>query len=171
MQFAKRLMMILGSLVLLAAIVSLAAPKVAHAVVATLIRDVDNPARQTVVVPSCYAAQNDSNPTFYSCTLPYTVPAGQRLVLEQLELYCQLPGTTTIDNSFLQFAEGGTETSHYLFPALQVSGSGFGIYGLNQSVRYYADAGSALVIGVNTTDPSGNTHCNFQANGYLISYP
>jgi hypothetical protein len=191
MQFAKRLLMVFGAIALTALLLELAAPKATHALVATLVqvtnttanpvpnKDVDSPAHATVVPLACQALANGeiNDPGILQCTLaaggltnggtPYTVPAGQRLVVEQVSAFCQ---SVTKDN--LQFAQFAlTEAGAFVVvPLNAVTVPGFeGITSFTQSVHYYADAGTTLSFHANGND--SGAFCNYSANGYLVSYP
>jgi hypothetical protein len=63
------------AVLLVTALSIIAAPETVQAVVATLIRDVDNPGRSTVVVTDCSAPEG-----ILACTTLFTVPAGDRFL-------------------------------------------------------------------------------------------
>jgi hypothetical protein len=141
MQFAKRLMMILASFVLLVAIVSLAAPKAVHATVATLVQvtntsanpvptvATDNPALQPFA--HTYGVYGQLDHTF-------EVPAGKTLVIEQVEVSCF---QIVLPYAVLGVTTGGVQNYTTLFPA-PAPGDNTN-WGLTQMVRFYADGGAA----------------------------
>jgi hypothetical protein len=177
MQIAKRLLMGAGAVVLAAALLVLVAPKAAQAVVATLIRDIDNPARATSVDASCGIATQSFG--YVSCFPTYTVPTGNRLVIQQAEASCFAPqGYSLVFTSFSVNANNGfSPTTHYL-PLVNEGTYRYvvptsNVFSANEAVTYYADPGSTLEFTtlINNSGTMGPTDCTFQLNGYLISYP
>ena len=183
MGFAKRVLMFLGLVVLVAAVVSVLAPKATHALVATLvqvantsanpaiIRDTDNSGRGNIQNPNCQAFSTPGLAAAVFCSPSYTVPAGQRLVIEQLEANCSTPEGNNLNQPVVDLTVGGNENFHVFALTSQGNFQGLTRFVQNQQVRYYADPGTALNFSVDTSDQSGLTQCNFEVNGYLISYP
>src|ERR1700690_1584767 len=101
MNFAKRILMFVGFVVLAAILTSVLAPKATHALVATLVqvsntpsspvpnRDVDSPAHATVVPLGCFASPQPFNGGG-TCARrgrggsAYSVPGGPRLGFEPM---------------------------------------------------------------------------------------
>jgi hypothetical protein len=180
MNFVKTIATFLGLVVLAALLLSALAPKATHALVASLVqvtntpsspvpnKDVDSPAHATVAPLNCFV-EADPNSGGLQCTLgvggnsSYTVPAGQRLVVEQLSAFCQTISNGTIP--FLEFSltEAGTQA---IVPLALTNKSN--AYLVTQPVRYYADPGS--MIAASASGPTGS-FCEYYANGYLVSYP
>jgi hypothetical protein len=180
MNFIKKISMFIGFVVLAAAIVSALAPKATHALVATLVqvsntpsspvpnKDVDSPAHATVVPLNCFA-QADQFSGGEACTLgvgggsAFTVPAGQRLVVEQMSAFCQTSPNGSIP--FVEFAvtEAGTQVT---VPLVLTSNQNNEL--VTQAVRYYADPGST--ISGSASGPNG-AFCEYSAHGYLVTYP
>jgi hypothetical protein len=177
MRFLKRLLLAVTTVTLLSTLAMLAAPKTLHAVVATLVRDVDNPARANIVASSCFFFSNPAESGDFTCPLAiggstYTVPTGQRLVIQQVASECLTPPGANIYDTFLSTTEEGVEIR---VPFVAVS-EGVGIGGraefvLNQTVQYYADPGTTLTFNAGTTDSTGSTRCELWVNGYTLSYP
>jgi hypothetical protein len=176
MQFIKRLLMGGGAVILVAALLIVAAPKTVQAVVATLIRDIDNPGRATIVYASCDVATQSGQEGEIGCVPAYTVPSSARLVIQQLEAACRTPqGNSMIFTSFTATTNGNPVTHYFTlvnqgtdpFNGVPVST----VLAANQAVTYYADPGSTLGFGTSITDLTGRTNCSFQFSGYLISYP
>jgi hypothetical protein len=153
MQFAKRLLMGAGAVVLVAVLLIVAAPKTVRAVVATLIRDADNPGRAPTVFSSCQISNANTAPDI-DCSPAYTVPATDRLVIQQVEANCLTPQGNSIGDVFFFIKPPGNPigVAHFLTFLDQGPGS---------TLSFHAD----------TTDFAGFTVCTFQINGYLISYP
>ncbi len=179
MKYAKRVATSLGYVILAAALVSVLAPKATHAIVATLVQvantsanpvpnsDVDSAAHATVVPLGCFVNLQDGGPAV--CTLsigggaPYTIPAGQRLVIEQLSAFCQSSSDDSIPNVEFGIIEANTE----IVPRLALT-SKQNFEFVTQPVRYYADPGTQIFA---TAEGNAITFCNYYANGYLVSYP
>jgi hypothetical protein len=159
-----------GTLVLV--MIAVVAPRVAHAVVAALVRDVDNPGRATIVHQSCFAGSQAGFNRF-SCSPAYAVPAGQRFVVEQAEASCETPAGNSVNFASFLFTETGDASTHSFFLMNEGPDPANGIVGFtfNQAVRYYADPDSTLKFQATTSDTTGATGCLAQLNGYLISYP
>jgi hypothetical protein len=184
MRFAKRMLMVAGAGALAGILAIALAPKAAHALVATLVqvanttanpvpnKDVDNPDRATAVDQFCIVTGTAGSPGFECDTTAFfTVPAGQRLVLEQLEAACTTPEGNSLYGGDIEFSEGGNSTLHPFALGSPATHAGVTSYVLNQQVRYYVDAGSPIFFQLGSTDTSGSTNCTFQFNGHLISYP
>lgn len=184
MRFVNRFLMGVGSVVLLAMLLAVAAPKATHALVATLVqvsnttanpvpnKDVDNPDRAAVVDLYC-VAPGLAGYTYVECdtTSSFTVPAGQRLILEQLDAQCTTPEGNALFGANMNFAEAGTGYPHPFALGSPATHSGLTTYVQNHQFRYYVDAGSPIYFQTNTTDTSGGTNCAFQVVGHLVSYP
>jgi hypothetical protein len=179
MNLAKKVSMFLGFVVLAAIFISVIAPKATHALVATLVqvsntpsspvptKDVDSSAHAAVVPLNCFV-EADPNSGGLQCSLgvggsPYTVPAGQRLVVEQLSAFCQTTSNGSIPILEFSLTEAGFQA---IVPLVLTNKSNN--YLVTQPVRYYADPGS--MIAASTSGPSGS-FCEYYANGYLVSYP
>jgi hypothetical protein len=179
MQFAKRLLMGVGAVVMVAALVVLASPKTVRAVVATLIRDADNPGRATQVSANCNATTQNDFATSITCSPFYTVPAGDRLVIQQVDTTCFTPqGNSVVDTRLIvepgNVSPPGNPISHNITLVNEgVDGEFVNAISLagSQSVNYFADPGSTLAFSGFTGDTTGSTVCTMQFSGYLISYP
>ena len=148
------------------------APRAAQAVVAALVRDVDNPGRATIVPVGCQAISTSGFRGAFECTPAYTVPSGQRLVIEQVEAICETPATNNVSSGFITISEQGIIAGKpVIFSPQGVDAFGVSIFAANQVVRYYADPGTTIRFDAVETDGTGSTLCSWSANGYLISYP
>jgi hypothetical protein len=176
MTVLQRIGKALAGMMLAASILALATPKTVHAMVAALVRDVDNPARLPTASANCFG-QNvtaSGNPNFVGCFTNYSIPMGQRLVIEDVDASCSTPPGNSFFSASLDYqAEGAFfGTSHPLVLSAQGPGRmGYLHYVANQTVRYYVDAGSTISFDAATSDSSGGSVCTFQLSGYLISYP
>jgi hypothetical protein len=166
----------LGAIALFAMLFALSAPKSVSALVATLVRDTDNPGRATLVAASCGATSTGGSNGDISCFPGYTVPAGNRFVIQHLETTCDTPKGNSLVFPTLSLTTGGNPIAHHLVlvnqgtDVLAFSVPSDGFVG-NQAVTYYADPGTTLRFDIYVSDASGHTGCQFQVSGYLISFP
>jgi hypothetical protein len=196
MQFAKRLFLGLGAIALMALLLTLAAPKTVHGLVATLVqvanttgnpvpnRDVDDPGHATLVVLSC-ASITHPNDNFFACFPQnasqccsgptYVVPAGYRLAIQEVDGICSTPNNQSINYLGLVVSTNGYSTPHWLPLVNQGAGEPTTvpqtILENELAVHFYADPGSSLVFGGYQSDSTNNTTCTFTVSGYLVSYP
>jgi hypothetical protein len=174
MQFARRLFIGAGAVALVTVLLMVAAPRTVRAVVATLIRDVDNPGRASTVFARCQVNSSNADPDI-DCSPAYTVPATDRLVIQQVEANCLTPQGNSIGDVFFFIKPPGNPLGVAHFLTFQDQGpdvfTNSRNFGTNQPVTYYLDPGSTLGFHADTTDFAGFTVCTFQINGYLISYP
>ena len=166
----------LGAIALLATVFALSAPKAVHALVATLVRNIDNPGRATLVAVSCDASSTSGTDGDIACLPLYTVPAGDRFVIQHLETTCETPKGNSLVFPSVSLASGGVPIQHSLVLANQGTdplafSTPSDVFVGNQAVTYYADPSSTLRFDAYITDTSGRTGCQFQVSGYLISYP
>jgi hypothetical protein len=167
----------------LAGILAIAvAPKTAHGLVAALVqisntpsnpvpnRDVDLPARASIQQLSCEGS-SFAGGDILGCDPGFTVPAGQRLVLQQLESVCATPRGNNVYSANIVFSEAGFGGFHPFALISEGDAAGVVEYGQNQQVNYYLDPGSPINFRATTTDTSGSTNCYFAVSGYLVSYP
>jgi hypothetical protein len=184
MQFAKRMFMGLGVVAFMAMLFSLAAPKAVHGLVATLVqvantaanpvpdKDVDNPGRATLVVAYCDLGSLSGSSGDIYCVLPYTVPATDRLVIQQVEAECSTPkGNNLVGTNFTVTTNGNPYAHQLLLQNEGASPFNNDAFVADQAVHFYADPGSTLEVDTFTTDLTGSTSCQVAISGYLISYP
>ncbi len=143
MNFAKRVLMFLCFVVLVAAVVSVLAPKATHALVATLVQ-VTNTSANPVPTHSM-DAQNAFQTSFALGfdSVPVTIPSGQRLVIDFVSISGDaqsVGGPIQPDIIFNSTLTGGGSASYYLEPGsspINIPGEGQ-VY-LAQPVKIYAD--------------------------------
>lgn len=128
------------------------------------VRDVDNPARQPFQARLCVlgtpaACAGTGFPT------SVTVPAGKRLVIEQIAGQC-FPGTTTLAVGLTVTVNSTTVT--HLFGITFPVGTGITGY-TNHTTRLYADGGTSVVGAHNSLPPTANVSCDIAFSGYLFT--
>lgn len=155
MQFAKRTLMVLGSLAVLVALVSLAAPRAAHAIVATLVQVANTTANPAVTldageatrIPYQSSSQGlddfsgapckgvDENCNFSGFTTP---PAGYRLVIENISAYLNVNSGNPAPGGVMYISSEGTLLGATGFNGTYI-GSAAKVAIINQSVRRYVN--------------------------------
>jgi hypothetical protein len=122
---------------------------------ATLVKDVDNPARQPFSAECMnYTAEIDG------CTL-ITVPAGQRLVIEMFEVRTQSAAPVV---SLLY-----TGIYHYFTPDPPVGVANL-VYSVRR-VRYYADPGTKIVASSFSANSINTFGASYVVSGYFVTLP
>jgi hypothetical protein len=154
-----------GSLtcVLLISAIGVINPRAVHAVVATIIRDQDNPARHPFVT-SCFFLDAGI------CQTP-AIPTGQEFVIETISV----SGSGSPGNSVaiigITTDTGGVGTTITLNPVFD-SGIEQPIlfdFSTAQPLRLYADPGTVVQCFVTTKQGFPSAECLF--SGYLVSLP
>lgn len=164
MNLVRRIVMGLGSLVAVALVLALAAPKTVHALVSALVT-VSNTAANPV--PTIGAEAGRAFVVGNSClftgatscfVIPvYTVPAGETAVIESGSYTCSLNAGTALTLATMSFtAPGGNLASVHFSPVS--SGS--------QNIKTYAGPGDIDA----SFDASGSqaSGCIFTVSGYLV---
>ncbi len=133
------------------------------AVRAVLIKDVDNPIRQPVVLRG-ELVQAAAATQFGEASIDYTVPAGKRLVVEFVSGVARLDASPD-RNYVLHIRQPGGGTLDEIFLPMQLSGSRF----VSQSLRLYYDPGMHFVVncGRDLADAPASNYSAF-ASGYLV---
>jgi hypothetical protein len=174
MQFAKRLFMGLGAVALMAVLLTLAAPKAVRGVVATLVQ-VTNTVSTTeslgtdpILQASCtiYGFPNGGN--LVGKEECYTVPAGKRAVIEEVDGYCGSPSQVSLP--YMLTGVAGASVIHTL--PLQQLQSGYypfaHAFSLTTPVRFYSDPGTSINFAAGTDDLTGQSTCTFTITGRLL---
>jgi len=181
MNLMRKAVSALGGIFLAALLIAALAPRATRGVVAAMVQvvntsanpvpnqDVDNRGRATMELLTCDSTLDRGTLT---CSPSFTVPAGQRLMMDEIDGGCVTPSTNTVFQSSLRFSEGGIGIEHTLI----LTPTGFGVtgnalYSINQTVRYVADSGSSFEFLTLTNDTTGFTSCAFTLTGHLISFP
>jgi hypothetical protein len=171
MQFAKKTLMVLVSLAVLVALVSLAVPKSVHALVATLVQ-VANTTTNPVVAEDADRAtripyQSSSGPPGSGCYLPplclfnaFTpAPAGYRLVVQNISAQLVVKSGTPLPSGFIN--SSGDQLSSFIGT---YAGDSFAV--INQQITSYHNAGDSpsLII---TADWYGLSSATVTLSGYI----
>jgi hypothetical protein len=153
---------------LVVATYSIVGPRTIHAVVAALVRDVDNPARQPFV-SNCVATFDSGGRV--DCIFPLPVPLGKELVIEMFTAFIEMnSGQRPLTAEFNAVANG---TGYALFYPLSFNGSSktADYWAVQQPLtRAYADPNSNLACLVTANLLEGQfAHCYI--SGYLVNVP
>lgn len=186
MRFAKRFLTVAGTVALAGLIGTMLVPKAAQAVVSALVSVVNdvavvNPTPSGTVQPivttdtdslsrvpyqdGCVTINDNPSQEILVC-FGSPLPAGKRLVIEQLTALCNAPTgkvtagqiLTTIGSSFL---------SHFLVltPQDTIAGSAGRLYATSELVHLYEDPGSVVEFEFFSGD--GAAQCTTSLSGYL----
>jgi hypothetical protein len=131
------------------------------------IHDVDNSARQPVQFPITLNGLDGSVNISGSA---YQVPAGKRLVIEQITGSVSLP-TPLFVTCFVFVTSGGNTTRHFLRFDPPIIDNSFGNFYATLPVRIYADPGTNVVLGLARSGSSGAWTGFLTASGYLVNLP
>ena len=102
----------------------------------------------------------------------YSVPAGKRLVIENVSTYCFTSAAEKVYRAYVYTTVGGVGVTHNLIPTYSGSDSiGFNTNVANWSGRLYADTGSVQVGALKSGTLMSNYTCYYTISGYLISVP
>jgi hypothetical protein len=166
---------VLGTLagLLLISGIAVLSPRAVSAVVATIIRDQDNPARHPFTT-RCSGQSITSNSRQAACTTP-AIPAGEEVVIETISIVATAdPGNHAFGFS-VETAAAGFQTFYGMNTLFdngtrQPTGA---LYAGVQSLRLYADPGSTIfVLGVsNGANPSQGVTIQCSISGYYVTLP
>ncbi len=177
-----KLLTLAGALALLAVLGKYYAPPVLAQVRAALVQDADNAARHFVQV-HLLAHQPAGITSSGLCNDIYTVPAGQRLVIENFGIRTALAnrGLATLTQTLTASPAPCGTLQHFttsqplvLLPSVfqATDTRNFDIYGNNQRVEAYADAGQVISVEIDTNSSFDNgTLFDVTMSGHLVSFP
>jgi type IV secretory pathway VirB6-like protein len=173
MNWLKHTLSVLGTMVVVMAVAAVIFPTRASALVATLIRDVDNPARDTFQgIAESVCSGSVGTESCNGLTLPTVNGAGASIamvVLEYVSVQCSgnVGYVTNYSNAQINSVLGGlattpaTSTSGYFFQVLSsAAGSSF-----SQTTRLYAAPGSTLAA----PGLGNNSTCILSVSGYMVT--
>jgi hypothetical protein len=186
MKFAKRLLMAAGAVALAGLAGTMIAPKTAQALISTLVTVVNNvgvvnPTPSGTIQPiittdadslsrvpyqdSCIATNGIVSSPLLFCR-PSPVPAGKRLVIEQVTAFCQAP-TGKITGASVEAVIGSSDITHFLVltPQDTVLGITGRVYTVSQFVRFYVDPGVDILFSYSSGDSAATCISTF--SGYL----
>jgi hypothetical protein len=174
MQLVKRLFMGIFGLAAAAALLTVIAPRAAHAVTATLVevvntrstpvpnQDVDAPARHPYQT-GCYASGTDQN-GLLTCQLPVTPPSTE-LVIQNVSmvLYNATPNSPALFTTHAGGVLGG--------PSLLMAQQTNNVYVNNQALTLYNDPGTTPVCSDSLSSPNPNALFACSISGYTVGLP
>ena len=191
MRCAERSLMTAGALVLAGLMGTMIAPKVAHAVVATLVQVVNTPANpvpnadvnapgeepfQTIL---CQAAGTGTCFEPNSFVVPATTSDGlsiKRVVVDYVSVRCEqsgvvglapILGTLMNENS----VNGSVYAGTIYLPLTPSPGATSTDFVSSVAARAYADPGTAVGAGiVGSVGPGSSAACRFDIDGYFVTH-
>lgn len=185
MNVLRRIAMAIGGTVVVALVLTLTVPRTAHAVLSALVTVVNNvaianptTAGQTLAVitesadgQSHQPVQVDCSPSSsagsagdFGCPDMFTVPAGERLVIEYVDAACVSQGQVQGASLDVSFNHEGIGHPLLLRPE---GNDGANLFAAAQPVLLYAEPNSEVQIAFSTTDTTGQTECTAGMTGYL----
>jgi hypothetical protein len=191
MNHVRKVVSALGGIFLAALLIAALAPKVTHAVVATLVQVNNTSANPvpTVVVDAvnsfdangfCQFLPSDNGVNDFCLVDPiYTVPAGQIAIVEHASGRCVVDAGTAVREARFRIGPGGaldaTPTQYSFFvPGQPEKFLDFGsIVSFAQATKTYVKAGSAIDLEVFASASQSsiyfNDSCEVDISGYLVN--
>src|SRR6185295_5369549 len=114
-----------------------------------------------------------SVPQFFAGTVPiFSVPSGQRLVIEHASARCFTSLGQRVTHLVLTAETQPSSAGFYeLIPISTGSSSGFDFFSASQSIKVYASAGTSVLVFAQKSDSGPVGACSFQISGHLFNVP
>ena len=136
----------------------------------TAFHDVDNPARQPVQFNAFVNFINGKDSA--NVQNFFIVPAGKRLVIETITGEIFAPIGQQVRPTLITTADGNFAPNHTLVFDSKVTVAAQDIYRATLPVRFYADAGTSVILSVRRNSTSGNSGtAEVTFSGYLVNLP
>lgn len=136
-------------------------------------RDVDNAARQPVTYRVNVPANTDNSFSFI--LLPQNVPAGKRLVVEQVTGNILLPPGQRIVDMTLTCTTNGTQAVHHIRFDTPIPGGltspSYDFSMTTMAVRLYADPSTGVNLAIQRNAISLTWFGDITVSGYLVNLP
>ncbi len=180
MQYAKRFLMVAGTVAVAVIVCSLAAPKATHAVVAALVQIANtnsNPVpteedlgHATTLRFGCFVVSVPNGGLLSPPDQPdcYTVPAGQRAIIESVDGACTTAIGKAIRYAAFQTALNNNIDFHFISLQSDNSAISYTAYSVSNTVRWYFDPGTVVTFGALTTDLTNFSSCSVGVSGRLV---
>jgi hypothetical protein len=168
MRFVKSALMGTGALALAAMLLNLAAPKALHALVATLVQDIDNPARHVWAGQCVITTSLDSG----SCSI--AVPSNEEVIVQNVSYSgSPTPPFTTPIAITLQYVSAGRLLFWQPPPMTPFNGIGGPEVDDARATTLYADPGSTITCGsaARSTGSGYSLSMTCNLNGYFVTNP
>jgi len=148
MRLLKQAMAVLGTVVVIAVMAALIAPKAARAAVATLVFVTNTADAQPFAIRLDLAVSGN----FASGT--FVVPTGKKLVIDYISSNASLPAGDSISFDVGTLVNGNGVESHLpMVPVGTIIGES--AFAMSSPVRIYADDGSTVTISILTSGTDG----------------
>lgn len=156
----NKLLIFAGAFLVLALVMRFVEKPVLAEIRAALMQNVDEPGRNPFAVSS---GQNGE----------FAVPVGQRYVIEQYSVQCDVDNTTSMPDITLSNVTNGafqkaSAVAHYVQPNGFVNDHAVAIWRGTGVGHFYADPGSSFFV---AGSGSGIEDCSYSASGYAIHNP
>jgi hypothetical protein len=161
----KRIAKYAAVIAAVAIVASMLAPKKAHGLVATAVQVVN-----TLLPVNTESAKTPFQRQF-SPNDTYTVPAGQRLVVESVSGICEIEGNVYPYNlaPVMTAEDPLTFANSVMIPVYQGQGDFVYWFNFNQSVKLYGAPGTTVAYSVQIPGADSVFFCPANVSGYLIA--
>lgn len=171
MSLLRKALVPLAGVAVIALVISVAGPRAVHAIVATVVQDVDNAARHPFY-GHCSVLSSLTHGDGGSCVI--SVPAGEEVVLQTERLYTTAdPKNTKVLNYLMMTTAGGFEPVYtdavghdtgFYQPAFSADFSAY-------NWTLYADPGTSITCGASTraTNPVVGLELDCTLTGYYVT--
>jgi hypothetical protein len=180
MRLLKQALAVLGTVVVIAVIALLVAPKTAHALVATLVQvantsanpvptqDTENPARSPFQKELDFLITDGT----IAATASFAVPAGKALVIDFVSGAAFQPAGETMRNYEIITTVNGVDAVHSFAPGQITADAGGGTDQFtSQPAVIYADQGSIVSFIAVRAQATGLTSGSVTVSGHLVNAP
>jgi hypothetical protein len=174
MKSLQRLLIGLGTVLLLAVSLQLFAPKAVRALVSTLVTVANTPSNpvyttdavnsENLLQVTCALPQTSNDGTGVSNKNCYTVPAGQRALVEQVDGICSTQSGTAIANVSLYV---DSQIQHQLPLTLENGSTNLNFYTFSVPSHYYS-AVNATFMSYAGASPGAAANCYVNVSGRLM---
>jgi hypothetical protein len=185
MNVLRKILVGLGSIVVVALVLALASPKTIRAAVSALVTVTNTPANpvNTLAADAATAFVEQGTCSFNAgfgpniCTVfpIYTVPSGQIAVIDSATGTCQVDpgvGQEVLEFRLVYLSPSGSTIAASIAPAPVFQFPGLGVQGSTggQNLRTYASAGAISLTAVaGNTETNTTDFCRFVLSGHLVT--
>jgi hypothetical protein len=179
MNYVRKVLSSLGGIFLAALLIAAVAPKAARGVAAAFVQVVNTPADPVVTTDSlgtatllqvnCSVSSEIGLAGNFTSQTCFTVPAGKRAIVENVDGSCFTQNGAAINVLFLVVNVPLQEIGHPV--PLHFEGLtpfNINLYDYNSPVRIYADPGQAITTKFTTSDATGGSLCQTNISGRLV---
>jgi hypothetical protein len=158
----SKLLIIAGAFLIVAFVLRSVEKPVFAQIRAALMQNIDEPGRNAFGLSGQYGS--------------FPVPAGQRYVIEQYTVQCDVDNTTSMSDITLLTTTNGVLVEASAVPHFVRSNGGVNSHPINLWIgtgtgHFYADGGGVIGFAVYTSAGGGIEDCYYSVSGYAIHNP